>query len=191
MWNSIGYNRCLSFINCQLSSKGRSGFVEPQIKPAITISRMTGSGGRTVAARLADFLHTRAPCHCQWTVFDRNLMEKVLEDHQLKKRIAEFIPESHKSMFGDMLEEFLGLHPSSWTLVQQTAETVLQLAEMGFVILVGRGANVITSKLESVLHVRLIGRWKSGSRGCDKSMSSTGRTPSSSSVGKTRDVNVT
>ena len=60
-------------------------------------------------------------------------------------------------MVADALEELLGLHPSSWTLIQQTAETIWRLAQMGHVILVGRGANLITAKLASVFHVRLIG----------------------------------
>jgi cytidylate kinase len=118
---------------------------------------MTGAGGHTIASKLADYLQTRAPADCHWTVFDRNLMEKVLDDHHLSKRTAEFIPENHKSMLRDTVEELLGLHPSSWTLVQQTAETILHLAEMGYVILVGRGANVITSKLANVFRVRLAG----------------------------------
>lgn len=80
-----------------------------------------------------------------------------MEDHHLPKRIAEFVPESHKSTVADIIEELLGLHPSSWTLLQQTVETILHLAQLGRVILVGRGANVITSKLENVFHVRLVG----------------------------------
>lgn len=118
---------------------------------------MTGSGGRTVAAQLAEYLQSHVPGHCHWTVFDRNLMEKVLEDHHLSKHIAEFLPEKHKSMLADAVEELLGLHPSSWTLVQQTTETILHLAQMGYVILVGRGANVVTRELENVFHVRLVG----------------------------------
>ncbi len=157
MWKNIGYERCLAFINCQLRPEYLGSQVEPAVKPAITISRMTGSGGRTVAAKLVEFLQTHAPGHHPWTVFDRSLIEKVLEDHHLSKRIAEFVPENHKSMLTDTVEELLGLHPSSWTLVEQTAETILHLAQMGYVILVGRGANVITSKLQNVFHVRLVG----------------------------------
>lgn len=156
MWKNIGYEQCLSYINCQLRP-GESGLrYRPPIRPAITVSRMTGSGGRTIASNLVEYLQTRAPVDCHWTVFDRNLITKVLEDHHLPKRIADFMPENHKSMLGDALEELLGLHPSSWTLVKQTAETILRLAQMGFVILVGRGANVITARLENAFHVRLI-----------------------------------
>jgi cytidylate kinase len=36
-------------------------------------------------------------------------------------------------------------------------ETILKLAELGNVILIGRGANVVTAKLPHVFHVRLVG----------------------------------
>jgi cytidylate kinase len=94
---------------------------------------------------------------CPWTVFDRNLVEKVLEDHHLPSRLAQFMPEDKVSAISDAVEELLELHPSSWKLVHQTTETILQLAELGNVILVGRGANVITASLPHVFHVRLVG----------------------------------
>ena len=156
MLHNIGYEKCLSFINYQLSPSARSS-VEPQVKPAITISRLTGAGGHSVAGKLAEYLQANVPGHAPWTVFDRQLVEKVLEDHHLSKRVAEYMPENHRSMLTDMFEELLGLHPSDWTLVHQTVETILKLADMGNVILVGRGAAVVTSKLDNVFHVRLVG----------------------------------
>jgi cytidylate kinase len=56
-----------------------------------------------------------------------------------------------------MIQEMFGLHPPFWTLVHLTAETILHLAEQGNVILIGRGANLVTSKLPHVFHVRLVG----------------------------------
>jgi cytidylate kinase len=156
MWKNIGLEQCLSFINCQLSP-GVPGRSVNLVKPAITISRLTGAGGFTVASKLAAILQAKVPRHAPWTVFDRKLVEQVLEDHHLSKRVAEFMPENHKSMLTDIFEELLGLHPSSWTLVHQTSETILHLAKMGNVILLGRGASVITSRLDNVFHVRLVG----------------------------------
>jgi cytidylate kinase len=49
------------------------------------------------------------------------------------------------------------MHPSSWVLVRRVTETILNLAELGNVILVGRGANFVTSRLDHVFHVRMIG----------------------------------
>ena len=157
MWKNIGYEQCLSFINCQLRPGTTGSLARAAIRPSITISRMTGSGGRSVASLLTDYLTARTPADCHWTVFDKNLIERVLEDHHLPKRLAEYMPEGHRAMLGDMLEELLGMHPSSWTLVQKTSETILRLVKVGCVILVGRGANVVTSKLENVFHVRLVG----------------------------------
>lgn len=155
MWKNVSYEQCLSFINCQLNPAHR--VAEPAIRPAITISRLTGAGGRTVAAKLAEYLQQHAPVDCGWTVFDKNLMERVLEDHHISQRVAKYEPENHKPFIHDTLEEILGLHPSSWNMVKHTAETIWHLATMGNVILVGRGANVVTARLATAFHVRLVG----------------------------------
>ncbi len=154
MWKNINLDKCLSYINCQLSPEVKS---PPVIKPCVTISRMCGAGGRTVASKLAEYLQTRLPAACGWAVFDKNLIEKVLEDHHLSKRIAQFVPEGHKSLLEDTLEDLLGLHPPTALLVKQSSETIWNLAEKGNVILVGRGANVVTGKLATAFHVRLVG----------------------------------
>jgi hypothetical protein len=90
-------------------------------------------------------------------VFDRNLVEKVLEDHNLPARLAKFMPEDRVSEITDTMDELFGLHPPSWVLVRKTSETILHLAELGHVILIGRGSNIITAKLPHVFHVRLVG----------------------------------
>ncbi|HEU5395892.1 MAG TPA: cytidylate kinase-like family protein [Verrucomicrobiae bacterium] len=125
--------------------------------PSITISRMAGAGGRTVASKLAEDLQAYAPRGRQWTVFDRNLIEKVLEDHHLSRRLAEYLPESSQPFRPPEFKELRGQNLSSTTMVEQTVETIWKLAEDGFVILVGRGANVITAGLDNMFHVRLVG----------------------------------
>ena len=118
---------------------------------------MSGAGGRTVASKLAEYLQARTALPDPWTIFDKNLIEKVLEDHHLSRRIARFMPEAHKSLLEDTLEDFLRLHPPIAALVQKTCETILSLAEKGQVIVVGRGGNIVTSKLPTAFHVRLVG----------------------------------
>jgi cytidylate kinase len=152
--------RCFAYVNSQL--KPARGLVPHtrggELRPAVTISRQTGSGGHSVAEELATYLQARsAKDACPWTVFDRNLVEKVLEDHNLPTRLAQFMPEDRKSAIEDALEEVLGLHPPTSLLVPKIAETILHLAELGHVILLGRGANLITGTLPNVFHVRLVG----------------------------------
>ena len=116
------------------------------------------SGGHSVAEKLVAILRARDPDPgCAWTVFDRELVKKVLEDHHLPERLARFMPEDKISEIVDTMDELFGLHPPSWTLVHKMADTILRLAELGKVILIGRGANVITSKFDYVFHVRLVG----------------------------------
>jgi cytidylate kinase len=156
----VGLERCLSFINCQLQPAGKAAFStnDGAVRRAITISRLTGSGGHAVAERLARYLQEHSPENaCPWTVFDKNLVEKVIEDHHLPKKLAKFMPEDRISEVSDTMDELFGLHPPSWTLVRQTADTILHLAQLGNVIIIGRGAHVITAKLDWVFHVRLVG----------------------------------
>lgn len=159
MSEKADFSKCVSYIDCQVKSlEGAARGAAPRkLAPAVTISRQTGSGARVIAERLAIFLQAReAQPDCPWTIFDKNLVEKVLEDHHLPKRLAQYMSEDRKSMIDDIMEELLGLHPPSWTLLHQTTETILHLASMGHVILLGRGANVIAQRMENVFHVRLV-----------------------------------
>jgi cytidylate kinase len=154
-----GLDRCLTFINSQLQPADRSAlFAENGAHGhAVTISRQAGCGALVVAEKLAKLLQAHSPKGAPpWTVFDRNLMDRVLEDHHLPARLAKFMPEDRASQLQDILDELFGWRPASGTVVQHTSETILHLAEMGHVILIGRGGNVVTAKLPNVFHVRLV-----------------------------------
>jgi hypothetical protein len=155
-----GLERCRTFINTQLQPHGHAvTAAEPGLRwRAVTISRQTGSGAHTVGETLATLLqpHTSKDAR-PWTVFDRNLVEKVLEDHHLPQRLARFIPEDKASAITETVDELLGLHPPSWTLIRQFTDTILRLVELGNVILIGRGSVVVTGEAKDVFHVRLVG----------------------------------
>ena len=158
MTNPQNIEQCLAFINCQLQTGTRQGDGHgSSARAAVTISRQAGCGARQVAEKLAAYLQPETAKDAPpWTVFDRNLVEKVLDDHQLPQRIGKFMPENWISEIEDTIDELFGLHPPAWILVRQTAETILRLARLGNVILIGRGSNIITAKLEHVFHVRLV-----------------------------------
>ena len=96
------------------------------------------------------------PPNKPWAVFDANLAQQVLEDHKLSPELERFMAENARLPVEAIVEEILGLHPSGWILVQHTTQTILRLAGLGHTILVGRGGNVITARLPSVFHVRLV-----------------------------------
>jgi cytidylate kinase len=158
--NSTGaVERCLSFINCHLQSP-KSRLRAPEDTPrfrAVTISRQAGSGGHSLAERLSELLPAQQPEDTSpWLILDRDLVEKVLEEHHLPCRLGRFMPEDRVSGISDTMDELFGLHPPSWILVRKTSETILHLAQLGHVILIGRAANVITQRLPHVFHVRVV-----------------------------------
>jgi len=146
---------------CRAYLEAHSHQAEHKDKPAlpiITLSREAGAGAFTIGELVAQLLNQDnaewgGP---PWTVFDKNLVQKVLEDHRMPETLKRFLPEDVRPGLINAVEETLGLHPSAWRLAEQTSETLFRLARMGNVILVGRGANLITAKFKPALHVRLV-----------------------------------
>ncbi len=125
--------------------------------PCITISRQSGIDTEVICEKLVDiFNRIRAEDTAEWAAFDKNLIEKVIKDHDLPERINKFLSEEKISTVNAMLNELLGVHPPILKLVHKTSGTILKLAQMGNVIIVGRGANIITSHLKNTFHIRLI-----------------------------------
>lgn len=128
-------------------------------QPSITISRQSGAGAVSVEQMLVERLNAAAKPFegtTGWTVFDRNLAKQVLVDHELPQNLERFMAEDARLPVETIVEEVLGLHPTPWSLVQQTTRTILRLASLGRAILVGRGAAVVTKRLPYVFHVRLV-----------------------------------
>lgn len=152
------YEKCRRYIDahtCQFRqldfNKNRSSC------PCITISRETGAGAGFVSQHLISYLQAvTKDKSCEWTFFDKLLIEKILEDHNLPHQLSEFMKEDKYSNVSSFINELLGIHPSKWTLLHKTTETIIQLARMGNVVIVGRAASVITAKLPNTFHVRLI-----------------------------------
>ena len=134
---NIGFEHCASFVSSQFQPGGTAGLdTEVGVRRAVTISRQAGCGALAVAEKLARYLQEHSSKHVvPWKVFDRNLMEKVLEDHDLPTRLAQFLPEDRVSFLEDIMTDLLQTFPSSQTILRQTTETILKLASVGNVIL--------------------------------------------------------
>ena len=126
--------------------------------PVVTLSREAGAGAVTIGELTAQLLNRdrKESGGPPWTVFDKNLVAKVIEDHRFPGDLKRFLPEDVLPGVTSAVEEILGLHPSAWTLAQHTTETILRLAHLGNAILVGRGSNLIAAKIKPAVHVRLV-----------------------------------
>ena len=139
------------------TEKSRKSLEKGEVYPCITISRQRGAGAVPVCEKLIEIMDSYSePEGVKWAYFDRNLIEKVLEDHNLPKQISGYLLEGKYKHVSAVVNELLGLKPSEWTLIHHTTDTIIQLARMGNVIIVGGGGNIITSKFKNAFHVRLV-----------------------------------
>ena len=150
--------RTLAFVAAHLgaSPKGPPKARERR-RPVVTVSRETGSGGIAFGEALCRYLERAQPKgRGPWAMVNRELVDKILEDEALPERLASWSPEDHLSGISFVIEELMGLHRATWKPMQEVTETILRLAEMGNVVVVGRGANVIVGHLPQAFHVRLV-----------------------------------
>jgi len=127
--------------------------------PVITISQAAGARGNPIAEVLAGELqgNRNIPRFREWTIFNQSLVERVIEENNLPKSTVNFLAEDKRGRIADYIGEALGLHKGAYTGVVKTAETILRIAQSGNAVIVGRGGNFITRKIEMAVHVRLVG----------------------------------
>lgn len=147
------YEKCKQYINLHSSDAD----AKREVYPCITISRQTGSGSYEVSEKLINILQskTKDPEN-PWTYFNKDLIKKVIEEFKLPKGFSNYIAENKYNHISDAVNELLGVKPAEWTIVHKSTEIILQLAHYGKTIIVGRGSNLITSKLPNCFHVRLV-----------------------------------
>jgi cytidylate kinase len=145
------------YFDRQIRNAGELRNLADTSRPFITISRETGAGGFGFSDKLLYEINTSSKhADDKWTLIDKNILEKVIEDYSLPKEIERFMPEKKISEFQIVIEQLFGLHPSEHKLVHKISMSIYKLAILGNIILVGRGANIITSGLKNGFHIRLI-----------------------------------
>ena len=82
--------------------------------PFVTISRQAGAGGTSVAELLAALLNeeSQKPDAVPWTVFDRELVERVLREHGLPKSYVAYLREEATPVLEDVFAEVYGAKSS-------------------------------------------------------------------------------
>jgi cytidylate kinase len=125
--------------------------------PFITISRQASAGGDEVKDKLVERLRQVDPGEPAWAGFDRELVEKVSEDHNLSARLIESLEESSYNWLGELIRGFdQDRPPSDVAVYRRVAKTVFALAQAGRVVIVGRGGAFLTRGLPGGIHIRLV-----------------------------------
>jgi cytidylate kinase len=116
-------------------------------KPFLTVSRRVGTGGTALAARIAEQIH--------WPVFDRELLQHMSGDDDMRRRIYESLDERDIGFVEESLRGFTLADFRRNDYVRRLNETVLALARKGPAIFLGRGADLILPR-DVGLRVRFV-----------------------------------
>lgn len=123
----------------------------------ITISRQAGAGANTVSDHLIEILKPfRKRNTPEWTSFDKNLINKVIEDHHLPSVLASINEHSKFTAVSSIMMEMMAGNPDPWKLMHKIFETILHIAQIGNVIIIGRGSAYLTANFKNAFHVRLV-----------------------------------
>lgn len=124
----------------------------------ITVSRMFGSGGSEVAARIAQSLG--------WQLIDNQFIDAVAERlgipaaevaereervPPLARRVADALSLATPAMGTPVLRD--GLPPDEARLVESATRVIREAGQRGHTVLVGRGAQIVLAERSDVLHV--------------------------------------
>ena len=148
------FERCQAFIASNFID---SPDLPERIPVALTLSRESFSRCHEIGDELLLRLDQERPHEeNKWALFDQNLIQQVLEDHNLPERLGQYMPEDRDHNLSGLINEILGVHPNQWRLFHYTCDTIVRLAKVGNVILIGRASHIITREMAHVRHVRLI-----------------------------------
>jgi hypothetical protein len=125
----------------------------PPSHPTITISRRFGCEGFPLAEQIKTMFEARTGE--VWTIYDKALLDLVSEHEHLAPNLLADLggPSRHADAVGFLVAGYV---PQS-QVFQRVRKHVLQIAEAGNAIVIGRGGAIITQKLSNCYHFRLEG----------------------------------
>lgn len=117
-------------------------------KPFITVSREAGSGGRVIAKKVAKKLNL--------LYYDKKLIEMTSNKSKKRKALISSLDEKERGFVDDLVHSLLNPdYVSEQTFIKSLFEVVLSVARKGHCVIIGRGANFITSEYGG-LNVRIV-----------------------------------
>lgn len=118
----------------------------------ITISREFGCEGYPLAESLKKKLEAKTGEN--WCIFDKALIENILEDHMIARNLLENLGE--RDWFLDnLISNLMPFWKSDAEIFKLMAETIYGIAQAGNAIIVGRGAAILTQDISHCFHFRM------------------------------------
>ena len=157
MKNIFAFDSAVSYQEDHWKLRKRSvDMSEENALPFITISREYGCLGYAVGEALAELLNTEHKHEQRWDLYDRNLLDRLMDDMHLSRELAETLTSRAQSSMADYLKNVLSDYPPEVMVYEKLIETIRTIAANGHAIIIGRVGNVITRDMPRGFHVRLV-----------------------------------
>lgn len=121
-------------------------------RPTITISREFGCEAYPMAERLKEFLENKTGE--AWMVMDKALLEEAAKNADLSESILHSLG-TKPHLLDEMFSSFSPNWKSDKDYYHLLCRYIISLASEGNVIIIGRGASIITQQMENCHHFRL------------------------------------
>lgn len=130
-------------------NSGKKRVITPMGKPlpVITISREFGALGATLAALIGEKVG--------FTIWDQNILRVMAEQLGSNEKTVEEMDENHRELIEDMVAGFMKNVNTNVSYLRSLKKVIKTIESRGNAIIVGRGANYICNKPDS-LHVRIV-----------------------------------
>jgi len=139
---SVKRKEFLSKDNIKIQDNGRI-----KVRPFITISRESGSGGRPIAEAVAKSLGFK--------LYNKNLIELIAKKAKKRKALIASLDEKDRGFVTDLVHSLLNPdYVSEQAYIKNLCKVVLSVARKGNCVILGRGGNFITNNYGG-LHIRV------------------------------------
>jgi cytidylate kinase len=134
--------------------------VQPPPRPFVTVSREPGASNLAMGTQLLEALNKALPAEQPWTIWDRELIEKVAADLHLSTPLIDSLEDRGHSWFGDFLSSLAlsdeAPQADEAKVYSRVCAAIRALAQAGRVVIVGRGGVFITRRMPAGVHLRLV-----------------------------------
>ena len=134
----------------------------PAVGPFFTVSREYGCEGIPLAQKLAERLNQSSPGPTPWVVMGKEVIETIAKKEGAAAEFVDALSHTRRGYIRQTVEVLFGRRPTEYQAYEKLVEALLSLAQVGRVILVGRGSSIVCAGLERGIHLRLIAplRWR-------------------------------
>ncbi|HPO45230.1 MAG TPA: cytidylate kinase family protein, partial [Spirochaetota bacterium] len=91
-----------------------------------------------------------------WKSYDKELIDKICEDHNIEETLCETIDTRRREEIGEFWRTILTDYPPQVSVYQKLVQTIRSLSIHGRSIIIGRAGVMITRSLRYGVHIKLV-----------------------------------